>query len=273
MKHRLRNLIVLFVASIGLAFAFNFFLLPHEVLSGGVTGLAMIFGLLTPFNSGVWLVIFNIPVLIIGWMKLGKEFIANSIFSVAVTSVAMLYIPLIQVTEDALLSSVFGGVITGAAIGVIIRFYGSTGGFDVIGLVLTLKRDLPLGALVFSLNSLVVFASGFFFTWELALYTLASIYITGIVVDRIHTRHIKLSLMVVTDKDQELRSELIGNLIRGITVMDAHGAYSNQERKVLYTVISRYELALVKSIISEVDSRAFVSVTETVEVMGNFRRS
>ncbi|PBB06640.1 YitT family protein [Salimicrobium humidisoli] len=273
MRHRFRNLIVLFTASVVLAFAFNFFLLPHEVLSGGVTGLAMIFGLLTPLSSGIWLIVFNIPVLIIGWMKLGKEFIANSVFSVAVTSVAMLYVPVLQVTEDALLSSVFGGVIVGACIGTIIRFYGSTGGFDVIGLVLTLKRDLPLGVLVFGLNSLVVFASGFFFTWELALYTLASIYITGIVVDRIHTRHIKLSLMVVTDQDQKLRGELIGNLIRGITVMNAQGGYSNEERKILYTVISRYELALVKSIIQDVDPRAFVSVTETVEVLGNFRRS
>ncbi|MFD2922893.1 YitT family protein [Halobacillus naozhouensis] len=264
---------VLFVFSIVLGFAFNMFLLPHEVLTGGVTGLAMVFGLLSPINAGIWLVILNIPILIIGWMKVGKEFIWNSIFSVFTTSISMQYIPVMKITDDALLSAVFGGVIAGISIGFIIRFYGSTGGFDVIGLVLTQKRDIPLGGLIFGLNSIVVFVSGFIFAWDLALYTMASIYITGIVIDRVHTRHIKLNLMVVTNRGQEVKDELLGNLIRGVTVMDGQGGYSNTERKVLYTVISRYELAIVKSLISSVDPKAFVSVSETVEVVGNFRRS
>ncbi|WP_407268565.1 YitT family protein [Radiobacillus sp. PE A8.2] len=269
---RLYKFAVIFVASVILGFAFNMFLLPHEVLTGGVTGLAMIFGLVTPINSGIWLVILNIPILIVGWMKLGREFIGNSVFSVLVTSLTMQYTPVMKVTEDALLSSVFGGVIAGVAIGFIIRFYGSTGGFDVVGLLLTQKRDIPLGGLIFGLNSIVVFISGFIFSWELALYTMASIYITGIVIDRVHTRHIKLNLMVVTNRGDELKNELIKNLIRGITVMDGHGGYSNEERKVLYTVITRYELAIVKSLIKRVDQTAFVSVSETVEVIGNFRR-
>lgn len=271
--YHLYKFAVLFVFSIVLGFAFNMFLLPHEVLSGGVTGLAMIFGLLSPINSGIWLVIFNIPVFMIGWMRLGKEFIANSIFSVFITSMSMQYIPVLKVTDDALLSAVFGGVIVGASIGFIVRFYGSTGGADIIGLVVTQKHDIPLGVLIFGINSIVVFVSGFFFSWELALYTMASIYITGVVVDRVHTRHVKLSLMVVTNKGEELKDELIGNLIRGITVMNGHGAYSNNENNVLYTVITRYELALVKSLIKNVDPSAFVSVSETAEVMGNFRRS
>ncbi|WP_077324865.1 YitT family protein [Virgibacillus siamensis] len=271
--HHLYKYAVLFVFSIVLGFAFNMFLLPHEVLSGGVTGLAMIFGLLTPINSGIWLVIFNIPVFIMGWMRLGKEFIANSIFSVFITSVSMQYIPVLKVTDDALLSAVFGGVIVGISIGFIVRFYGSTGGADIIGLVVTQKRDIPLGVLIFGLNSIVVFISGFFFSWDLALYTMASIYITGVVVDRVHTRHVKLSLMVVTQRGDQLKNELIANLIRGITVMNGYGAYSNHETKVLYTVITRYELALVKSLIKSVDPKAFVSISETAEVMGNFRKS
>lgn len=266
------RLAIIFVASIILAVAFNMFLLPHEILSGGVTGVAMIFSLMTPINAGIWLIILNIPILIIGWMKLGHTFIGNSIFSVVVTSVAMLYVPVVEVTNDALLSSVFGGVIVGAAVGVIIRYYGSTGGFDVVGLLLTMKRDIPLGILVFGLNSLVVFVSGFIFSWELALYTMASIYITGLVVDRIHTRHIKLSLMVVTNKGEKVKKELLDNLYRGVTVVDGEGAYSQAKLKVLYTVITRYELAFVRPLIKNIDPNAFVSISETMEVMGNFRR-
>ncbi len=234
--------------------------------------MAMIFGLLTPINAGIWLVVLNIPIFMLAWVKLGKVFIFNSIFSVAVTSIAMLYIPILKVTEDVLLSAVFGGVMVGAGAGMIIRFYGSGGGFDVIGLLLTMKRDIPLGFLVFCLNSLVIFVSGFIFSWELAMYTMASIYIAGLVMDRIHTRHIKLSLMVVTSQGDAVKKELLENLYRGITVTDGEGAYSGNKVKVLYSVITRYELAYVRPLIKAIDPNAFVSITETMEVMGNFRR-
>ena len=266
------SLLVIFAGSLLLAVAFNMFLLPHEILSGGVTGMAMILGLLTSINAGVWLVVLNIPIFVVAWMKLGKVFVLNSIFSVAVTSIAMLYIPIMKVTEDALLSSVFGGVMIGAGAGVIIRFYGSGGGFDLVGLLLTLKRDIPLGFLVFCLNSVVIFISGFIFSWELAMYTMASIYITGIVMDRVHTRHIKLSLMVVTSLGDAVKKELLENLYRGITVTYGEGAYSGNKVKVLHSVITRYELAYVRPLIKSIDPNAFVSITETMEVMGNFRR-
>jgi len=270
--NKMYRLVIIFISSIALGFALNMFLLPHEVLTGGVTGIAMIISLLTPVNAGYWIAIFNIPILILGWMKLGKEFIWNSVFSVLVTSISMIYIPIIQVTDDALLSAVFGGVIAGAAIGVIIRYYSSTGGFDVVGLMLIKKWDVPLGGLIFVLNSVVVVISGFFFTWDLALYTMLSIYITGIVIDRIHTRHIKLSLMVVTSQGDDLKKELLANLVRGITVIEGKGAYSGENKKVLYTVITRYELAIIRPILKEIDPTAFVSVSESMEVMGNFRR-
>lgn len=269
---KLYNWLIIFAGSVLLGFAFNMFLLPHEILSGGVTGIAMIFSLMLPVNAGIWLFVLNIPILILGWMKLGKMFIINSIYSVVVTSVSMLYIPVMKVTEDALLSSVFGGVLVGIGVGFIIRSYGSTGGFDVIGLLLTMKRDIPLGFMVFGLNSLVVFVSGFIFTWELAMYTMASIYITGLVVDRIHTRHIKLNMQVVTSKGDEVKKQLLENLYRGITVTEGEGAYSGNKVKILHSVITRYELAYVRPLIKEVDPDAFVSISETMEVMGNFRR-
>lgn len=263
---------IIVFSSILLGVAFNIFLLPHEVLTGGVTGIAMIFGLLTPVNSGIWIVVLNIPIIILGWMKLGKQFIMNSIISIAVTSVSMLYIPITSITVDPLLSSVFGGVITGVAIGLIIRNYSSTGGFDVVSLVLIKKYDVPLGGLIFGLNSIVVVISGFFFGWELAMYTMLSIYITGIVIDRIHTRHIKLNLMVVTNKGEEVRQAFLDNLVRGVTIIDGQGAFSREEKKVLYTVITRYELAVIRAVLQEKDPEAFVSISQSMQVMGNFRK-
>ncbi|PRO64961.1 YitT family protein [Alkalicoccus urumqiensis] len=266
------KLTIIVASSILLGFAFNIFLLPHEVLTGGVTGIAMIFGLLTPLNTGYWIVILNIPIIILGWMKLGKEFIINSIISVAVTSVSMLYIPIEMITDDALLSAVFGGVLTGVGIGLIIRFYSSTGGFDVVGILLIKKWDIPLGGLIFGLNSIVVVISGFFFAWDLALYTMLSIYITGIVIDRIHTRHVKLNLMVVTSRGEEVRQAFLDNLVRGVTIIDGQGAYSREDKKVLYTVITRYELEVIRHVLKDIDPSAFVSISQSMQVMGNFRR-
>ncbi|SDN56565.1 YitT family protein [Alkalicoccus daliensis] len=266
------KLSIIVAASILLGVAFNVFLLPHEVLTGGVTGIAMIFGLLTPVNSGIWIIVLNIPIIILGWMKLGKEFIMNSIISVAVTAVSMLYIPIVSLTEDALLSSVFGGVITGVGIGLIIRNYSSTGGFDVVSLILIKKWDMPLGGLIFVLNSIVVVISGFFFGWELAMYTMLSIYITGIVIDRIHTRHVKLNLMVVTNKGEEVRQAFLDNLVRGVTIIDGQGAFSREEKKVLFSVITRYELAVIRAVLADKDPDAFVSISQSMQVMGNFRK-
>lgn len=269
MMHRL---IIVFLSSVLIAFAFNSFLLPNSILSGGISGIAMMIGLVTPLNTGLTIFALNVPIFIAGYLKLGKKFVANSIYSVAVTSLAMQYIPQKAITDDSLLASVFGGVVAGIGIGLIFRFRGSTGGFDVIGLLLTLKRDFPLGGLIFAMNAVVVFISGFVFSWEEALYTMLSIYATGRVIDNIHTQHIKLTIMIITDQGDSVKGALLSELHRGITVVEGEGAYTKERRKILFVVISRYELSEVKAIIKKSDPNAFVNITQTVEVMGSFRR-
>ena len=266
------RILTIFVSSIFIAVSYNLFLLPHKVLSGGVSGIAMIIGLITPLNTGTVIFILNLPLLVIGFLKLGKRFIAYSIFSVVVLSVAMQYIPQREISSDPILSSVFGGVIGGVAVGLIFRMGGSTGGFDIIGMLLSKKRDLPLGAIIFGLNAVVVLVSGFLFNFDLALYTMLSIYVSGKVVDAIHTRHVKLTLMIITSKGEEMKGTLMSHLGRGITLVDGEGAYTKEKRKILYTVITRYDLIEIKPYILQVDAKAFVNITETVEVLGSFRR-
>ncbi|RXT08086.1 YitT family protein [Ammoniphilus sp. CFH 90114] len=266
------RLVIIFFSSILIGFAFNAFLLPNKILSGGVSGIAMMIGLVTTFNTGMTIFALNVPIFIVGFLKLGKKFVAHSVFSVAVTSLAMQYIPQKPFIDDPLLASIFGGVIAGIGIGLIFRFRGSTGGFDIIGLLLTLKRDMPLGVIIFALNAVVILISGFVFTWEEALYTLLSIYATGRVIDSIHTRHIKLTLMIITDQGDSVKGALLSELHRGITVVDGEGAFTKERRKILFVVISRYELSEVKAIIRKSDPNAFVNITQTVEVMGAFRR-
>lgn len=263
---------IIFLASILLGFAYNMFLIPHSILSGGVAGIAMMLGIKTPINSGIIMFALNIPIFIAGYIYLGKRFIVYSIFSVTITSVAMQFIPLQSFVTDLLLASIFGGVIAGIAIGLIFKAGGSTGGFDIIGMIITKKRDLSLGNFFFTLNAIIIFFAGFLFGWDLALYTMLSIFATSRVIDSIHTQHVKLTIMIISAKGEEIRDQLLAKLYRGITILDGEGAYSKEPRKVLISVITRYELPEVKAIVKETDPKAFVNITETVEVMGFFVR-
>ncbi|MBA4602639.1 YitT family protein [Thermoactinomyces mirandus] len=266
------RLLVIIFSSILIAFSWNSFLLPHKVLSSGVAGIGMIISLLTPINTGYINFALNIPLLVLGFVKLGKKFMMNTILSVVVISGALLYLPVKPLSTDPILSAVFGGVLAGIGIGLIFRFSGSTGGLDIIIFLLARKKETPLGTLTFTLNAIIILISGFLFTWDIALYTMLSIYVTGKVIDMIHTSHLKLTVMIITNKGEEVKRNLISRLVRGITIVDGEGAYTKEKRKVLFMIISRYQLSEVKKIIRESDPGAFVNIMETLDVMGSFHR-
>lgn len=254
------------------AVAFNFFLIPHEILSSGLTGLSMIIGMLTPMNTGIANFLLNFPLLVLGYLKLGRKFILYTILSVTVISIGLYFVPVVKVGQDIILSSIFGGALTGIGIGLIFRSSGSSGGLDVIGMLIARKRDFPIGTMLTAMNGVIILISGFLFNWDSALYTMVSIFVTGKVVDAVYTHHEKLTLMIITEKGDEMRQHLLQNVYRGVTVFDGMGGYSKQKRNILMTVISRYELGEVKSLVSKVDPTAFVNITETVEVMGLFHK-
>ncbi len=261
------------IGSFIIAIAFNLFLIPHKILSSGIGGIAIILGIVTPVNTGIINFVLNLPILILGYIGLGKKVIFNTVVSVIVLSVALYYVPVKVVATDPLLSSVFGGVIAGAGIGLVFNCHGSTGGFDIIGMLLSRKRDIKLGGFLIALNTVVVVIAGFFFTWDVALTSLLSIYVTGKVIDAVHTKHRKVTLMIVTNQAEEMKKKLLSTVVRGITLLDGEGAYSNEKKRVLMTVVSREELASMKLTISEIDPHAFVNITETVEVLGLFRKA
>jgi uncharacterized membrane-anchored protein YitT (DUF2179 family) len=273
MLHIVLQILSIFFSSVLLGLSYNIFLIPDQILSGGVTGVAMIIGHLFPINTGILIFILNIPIFSLGYFKLGKKFICYSVFSVVTTTMAMQYIPVFKVTSDHLLASVYGGGLSGLAVGFIFRAAGSTGGFDIISLIIRQKRDIPMGALGFALNAVVIMISGFVFGWENALYTIIAIYATGRLIDLIHTTQHKVTLTIISSKTEDLKQNLIAEFKRGLTVWDAEGVYTHERRGVIMMVISRYELSDVKNFIKKKDPGAFVNITHTIEVMGTFRRN
>lgn len=246
------------------------FLIPHQLLSGGVSGIAMIIGYFTKWNIGFLYFIFNLPIMIWGLILIGRRFIVFSVLSVILTAWFMQLIP--SIDQATILGAVFGGVLVGVGSGITLRIGGSSGGFDIIGSILTRKWDFPLGTILSLLNAGVILALGFFKqNWDLALYSMLAIYISGKVVDTIHIRHIKITAFIVTKQKKQLLERLL-TMPRGVTLIKTEGAYTSQEQDMLMTVTTRYELVELKKIITEIDPKAFVNIVETVGVLGEFRK-
>ncbi|WNQ09750.1 YitT family protein [Paenibacillus aurantius] len=266
------SVLAILLSAVLLTVGFNLLLIPHQLITGGLSGIAMIIGYFTGLNIGMIYLVINIPVMIWGMMVIGRRFVLLSAISVFATSWFMQLIPERTITPDTILGSVFGAVLIGIATGLSLRAGGSTGGFDIIGSILTRNRDFPLGMVLFGLNGLVILALGYYKgDWSLALYSMLSMYITGKVMDMIHIRHIKVTAFIVTRNKEKLVQRLLQH--RGVTLIKTEGAFSKQEHDMLMTVTTRYELAELKKIVLENDPKAFVNIVETVGIIGEFRRT
>ncbi|WP_413300171.1 YitT family protein [Bacillus sp. 1P10SD] len=267
------QIILVGLCSMLFGFAYNTFLIPHKLASGGVTGIAFFIHHYLHVNTGLIVLLINIPLLLLGIKYLGKRFIFFTIYSVVVLSISLKVFPIHAITNDILLSSIIGGALYGLAVGLVIRTGGSTGGTDIVSLILSQKKNIQVGFLSACMNLLVVGTSGFIFGWDITLYTVIAIYVAGRAVDMVYTTQNKLTLRIVTEKGEELIDALIHLHSRGITVHNAEGAYAHNPKKVLTTVITRFELNETKHTIKITDPNAFVNISQTLEVMGRFRKN
>lgn len=272
MKRELGKIVIVIVGSFLLAVALNLFLIPADVFASGFTGVAQLLSYVVPLSPGILLLLLNIPVAILGWLKIGKSFTIYSFTSVVLTTIFLEVIPVHAFSEDIMLNAVFGGVIVAAGAGLLLKWGASSGGLDIIVLVLARVTDRPVGSLFFIMNSVIVVASGLMLDPEKALFTLISIYVTSRFIDAIHTRYVKLTAMIVTKNANELNKAIHERLTRGITRIPAKGGYTSEEKEMLVIVITRYELYDLKNIVEEVDPAAFTNIVETASIFGLFRK-
>lgn len=267
-----RDVVMIIVSALLVSVGLKLFLIPHQLLSGGVAGLASVIGYLTnPKYISLFYFGMNLPILIWGLVVVGKRYIFLSILSVACTTWFLNVLPSMKVASDPILAAIFGGVIIAGGIGFSLRAGGSTGGFDILGSIITRKRDVPMGTVLFIMDGLVILTLGYFKSWDLALSTMLCTFVKSKVVDMIHIRHVKVTCFIVTKKRDEMLTRL-KLLPHGVTVVNAEGGYSHEGNCMLMTVTTRYELAELRKAILETDPKSFVNVLETVEVMGRFRR-
>ncbi|MDR7071982.1 uncharacterized membrane-anchored protein YitT (DUF2179 family) [Fictibacillus barbaricus] len=272
----MKKIFFIIVGALLNAISLNIFLIPAKVYASGFTGIAQLISSLLentsfPITTGILYFIFNIPVSILGWFKVGKSFTVYSFFSVLMITFFLQVIPITEVSTDILLNAVFGGVIAALGVGLTLKYGASTGGLDIIAMVLSRMKNKPIGGYFFILNGLIILAAGYLFGWEKALYTLVALYVSSRVIDTVHTRHEKLTAMIVTKKGKELQEAIHGQMVRGITIIPAKGAFSKQEKEMLIIVITRYELYDLEQVLKEVDPNAFTNIVHTTGIFGFFR--
>jgi len=273
-----KRIIVVIFGSLLMAISLNFFLINANVYASGFSGAAQLVSSILfdqlgiTISTGILLFIFNIPVFILGWFKVGRGFTIYSIISVVFTTIFMEVLPVLSLSNDIILNAVFGGVIAGVGVGISLKLGASTGGMDIVAMVLSRLQDKPIGTYFLLLNGIIIVLAGILYEPENALYTMVALYVTTSVIDMIHTRHEKVTAMIITHKAEDLQKAIHQKMVRGITIVPAKGAYSKEDKNMLYLVITRYELYDLEKIINEVDPQAFTNIVQTVGIFGFFRR-
>ncbi|PIC64278.1 hypothetical protein CSV79_07345 [Sporosarcina sp. P13] len=273
-----KRIAVVILGSFLTALSLNFFLINANVYASGFAGAAqLVSSILTDqldimIGTGILLLLFNIPVFILGWFKVGKGFTIYSIVSVAFTTLFLELLPIRSMSDDIMLNAVFGGVLAGVGVGISLKLGASTGGMDIVAMILSRMQDKPIGMYFLVLNGILILVAGFLYEPENALYTMIALYVTTSVIDMIHTRHEKVTAMIITRQADELQQAIHRQMVRGITILPAKGAYSKEDKNMLYVVITRYELYDLERIINETDPQAFTNIVQTVGIFGFFRR-
>jgi uncharacterized membrane-anchored protein YitT (DUF2179 family) len=266
---------LIIIGSFILASGFVLFITPYKIVPGGVYGISIMLHYLAGTPVGTMALAFDIPLTIIGLRLLGPRFGFKTVLGFSLTAIftdTLTYFwgfePLVK--GDALLSSVFGGVMLGLGIGLIFKAKATSGGSDIIAMIINKYTKLPLGQLMIYVDSVIVLFSLIVFRdWKIPLYSWIVIFITGKVIDVVMEGiSYDKSLFIISDKHEEIREKIIHNLDRGGTYIDGKGMYNMADRRIIFTVVSRRELILLEEYIHVIDPKAFLTVINANEILG-----
>ena len=250
--------------------AYPLFLVPNDIAPGGVSGLAMILNYLFNLPIGVMSMIMNVPLFFLGYKSMGKRFAFRSLVAMVLFSVSIDLLKLEAMTVDPLLGSLYGGIVLGAGVGLIMRGGATTGGSDMLARII--HRAIPfigVGMILFLIDFVVVVLAGVFMGASQALYALICIFVSGKVVDMVVTGFSgNKACFIMSNAWEKVSGRIMTDMERGVTQLTARGAYTGQERPVVLCVASPQEVAQIKAIVREEDETAFMFITEAHEALG-----
>lgn len=271
-KSIFKKLLFILIGNFLCSIAFNVFFIPNKLLSGGVGGIGILIQYLTGLPAGISVFLINIPIFFIGTKVINEEFATFSFISMLVLSTLLTITRKLGsyfIVDDILLAAVFGGVINGVGMGLMFRNRVSQGGFDIIAAILRRKYNINIGTALMTVNTIVISLSSLLFGYKSAMYTLISMYIGYELLDKVQTGlNVKKNVFIVSDKSKELADTIIYKLNRGVTLLEGIGAYTNENKKVIYCIVTSREIPKLEEIVDKIDPNAFLTINEVVEVRG-----
>ncbi len=252
--------------------AFDLFLIPAHLMTGGISGIALIITYLTGLPVGAQNLVYNLPILYLAYRALGKLYAWDTIVGTVILSVlidAMSFMVGWQIIDDAMLNAIFGGVVAGIGFGIVFRANANTGGLDVFAAVAKKYYSLDVGNVVFILNFLIVAASMFIFDIKTGLFSIVGIYLMGEFTNRVAAGfNREKSIVIISPKCQEICREIMENVHRGATYIQGAGGFAREPKELLYVVVKLTQVSRVKIIVHHYDPHAFLIISDASEVQG-----
>ena len=259
------------IASIGL----EIFLIPNDVIDGGVVGLAIMARYLTGLPFGVFLVSFNIPFLYLAYKHMGKNFVVATITAIIMLSVCSEFANQFpKATEDPFLAAIFGGIIDGIGVGLIMRAGGSLDGTEIVAIIGDRHSPFSVGEIVMFINLFILGGAGFVYDWDQAMYSLVAYFVIAKMIDVV-TKGLDetYAIMIVTNNPHELK-DVLNTVIRGVTLLHGEGGYTGDPKEIVYCVVNRLEVTKIKEIVLAIDEHAFVTINSVHDIVGGrFKKS
>ncbi|ANU14655.1 YitT family protein [Planococcus halocryophilus] len=268
--HFTLRFIFIFIGATMAAAAIELFLVPNSIIDGGIIGISLILNYLTVIPFGVLIVAINLPFLYFGYKHIGRNFFISSIF--AIVSLALIEIPMHKIepfVEDPLLATIFGGLLLGMGVGLVIRNGGALDGTEILGILLTKKLPFSIGEFVMFFNVFIFGWAAFVLGLEQAMYSVLTYYIASKTIDVvIQGLEDTKAVLIISEEYEEIGSAINDRLGRSFTKLHGQGGYLNTPKDVIYVVVTRLELTKLKQIVADVDSKAFLTIMDTQEVHG-----
>ena len=267
----IKEYIIVALACVVMAFNINYFFVGNKLAEGGVSGLSLIIHYLSNIDVSYLYFALNIPLIILAYIFLGKNFLLKTFFATFVLSVFLkVFASFSEPLDDILLAAIFGGAINGIAIGIVFYAGGSTGGMDIIAKIVNKYTGIPISRILLATDFIVLSMVAVIFGKVIFMYTLISLVISSKMIDMIQVGiYSAKGVTIITTKEDEIRKRIMEDTKRGITLINAKGGYTQKEIGMLYCVVGQYQLIKVKTIVKEVDPSAFMIVADVHEVIGN----
>ncbi|WP_407690476.1 YitT family protein [Rummeliibacillus pycnus] len=269
-KKLFQRIVMVMLGACIMAIGLELFLVPNKILDGGIVGISIIISHLTDLPLGIFIFLLNIPFIFLGYKQIGKTFALST--ALGITTLSTFTIVLHQFepfTNDLLLSTVFGGIVLGIGIGLVIRYGGSLDGTEILAILFNKKLPFSVGEIIMFFNLIIFTIAGFIFTWEQAMYSGLAYFIAYKMIDIvIQGLDESKAVYIISDEYNEIGRAIIDRLGRGVTYLTGEGAYTGDSKKVIFTVITRLEESKLTTIVGELDANAFLAIGNIAEVRG-----